>query len=397
MKQIQFLKAALVWICFALMGLQMAQAGDVITVDSVSDQPQAGLTTLREAIELANTLDNAEIVFDAIVFSTPQTIILENGDIIITKRMQIIGPGAGLLTIDADNQSRIFTLNDGIDSSAFDVTIANMTLTNGNGESVQSSGEGGCIQSEETLKLRAAVIINCSASNIGGGVYAVRAFNVIENSFFLNNTAASEGGGYYHTGSVNSRIIGSTFVGNIAGNSGGAIHVIQTGSFEVINSTITNNQANIGAGIRSTSALNINNSTIVDNLGEGVNLKQDNIQNSIIAGNTDGDCVFSETGFANVHNLDTDGSCVGAVPTGHITVPDPMLEPLANYGGTTFTQRPMPGSPVIDNGDVLSCASIDQRAQIRPQDGDNDNNPICDIGAVELAEFEEVIFINGFD
>lgn len=397
MRKRRLLRIILNWGVVGLLGIQWAHAGDVITVDSVGDQPQAGLTTLREAIELANTMGNAEIVFDPAVFSTPQTIILGDGDMTITKPMKIFGSGTDLLTIDADNQSRIFTLNDGNGQGAFTVTISGITFTNGNGESAFENGIGGCIYSHEKLQLFDSVIKNCHASQDAGGVFIHRALNVIENSLFLNNTAGRDGGGVGHSGSVNSRIVGSTFIGNTAGNGGGAIHVIQTGSFEVINSTITNNQANIGAGIRSTSALNINNSTIVDNLGEGVNLKQDNIQNSIIAGNTSGDCFFSETGFTNVHNLDSDGSCGGAAPLGHITVADPMLEPLANYGGLTSTYRPLPGSPVIDAGDDLTCDVLDQRGISRPQNGDNDDKTVCDIGAVELAEVEDVIYLNGFD
>jgi hypothetical protein len=301
------------------------------------------------------------------------------------------------LTLDGDNQSRIFLLDDGNANGAFDVTIASMTLTKGNGESAFFNGQGGCIRSAETLKLMAAVIKNCSASNNGGGVHTIRSFNVIENSYFLNNTAGGFGGGLYHSGAFDSMVIGSTFTGNIAGGVGGAIRVFATSSFDVINSTITNNQANTGAGIGSENTININNSTIVDNLGEGVNLRKDIIQNSIVAGNTDGDCVFSETGFTNLNNLDTDGSCGGADPVGHVTVADPMLEPLGHYGGPTLTHRPLPGSPVIDAGDDLLCAEIDQRGESRPQDGDADGTVLCDIGAVELAELEDVIYQDGFD
>ncbi len=92
-----------------------------------------------------------------------------------------------------------------------------------------------------------------------------------------------------------------------------------------------------------------------------------------------------------------DGSCGVNNPVGHITVADPMLEPLAYYGGPTLTYRPLPGSPVIDQGDDLLCADTDQRGESRPQDGDADGSALCDIGAVELADVENVIFNNGFD
>jgi len=154
------------WV-MGLTTLQLAQAGDQITVDSISDQPQAGLTTLREAIDEANTLSGVEIIFDPLVFSAPQTITLEQSDMIITEPMTISGPGSDLLTIDADDLSRIFTLEDGNVQGAFTVTIAGITLTNGNGESVIGNGRGGCVYSNEKLKLIASVIKNCSASTRG--------------------------------------------------------------------------------------------------------------------------------------------------------------------------------------------------------------------------------------
>jgi hypothetical protein len=394
--RLQLKRVIPLWV-MGLMTVQLALAGDQITVDSTSDQPQAGLTTLREAIDEANTLSGAEIIFDPLVFSAPQTITLEQGDMIITEPMTISGPGSDLLIIDADNLSRIFTLEDGNGQGAFTVNIAGMTLTNGNGESAIGNGRGGCVYSNEKLKLIASVIKNCSASTRGGGVETNRAGNLIENSLFQNNSTPGIGGGLFHQSSVGSKVIGSTFIGNSADSRGGGLHVSQTGAFEVINSTFTNNQASTGAGISATSALNINNSTIVDNLGEGVNLRQDTIQNSIVAGNTDGDCVFTNTGFDNLHNLDTDGSCVGDTVNGHLTVADPMLEALVITGGLTASHRPLPDSPVIDSGDDLFCAETDQRGQLRPQDGDDNGDPVCDIGAVERADVEEVIFAGGFD
>lgn len=194
-----------------LVGIQLGIAGgNQIVVNSVSDQPEPGLTTLREAIDEANTLNGSEIIFDPNVFSTPKTITLKNGDMIINEPLTIAGPGAGLLTVDGDNLSRIFTLDDGFAGAAFTVRIQGITLTKGNGESSNNNGRGGCIYSNERLRLSSAVIKNCSASIQGGGVKINRAGNTVENSFFLNNTTAGKGGGLSHQSSVGSSIIGST-------------------------------------------------------------------------------------------------------------------------------------------------------------------------------------------
>ncbi len=381
-----------------LLGMQSSIAGDIITVNSVSDQPEPGFTTLREAIIVANVLGGSKIQFDTDLFSVPQTIVLENGEMNITESVTIIGPGADFLTIDGDNLSRIFTIADG-STGAFTVEIQGITFTQGNGQSSTNNGSGGCIYSAETLLLSSSVIKNCSASLEGGGVTTQRADNRIENSVFLNNTTAGRGGGLSHQASNQSRVTGSTFSGNRAELSGGGLNVRQTSSFFVINSTFSNNEANNGAGINSADgAININNSTIYNNLGQGVNLSEDNIQNSIIALNTGDDCVFGDTGINNISNFDSDGSC-RVTPLRLGIIRDPILSPLSGHGGLTPTHLPLPGSPVIDSGDECFCAQFDQRGLTRPIDGDGDEVVACDIGAVEVTTLEDndLIFIDGFD
>jgi len=71
------------------------------------------------------------------------------------------------------------------------------------------------------------------------------------------------------------------------------------------------------------------------------------------------------------HNLDSDGTC-GLTGPGDLFNIDPMLGPLQ------------------DNAD---CPATDQRGEPRPQDGDGDGQPICDIGAFELEE--EVVTVPG--
>ncbi len=88
------------------------------------------------------------------------------------------------------------------------------------------------------------------------------------------------------------------------------------------------------------------------------------------------------------HNLDTDGSC-GFSAAGDISNGDPNLGPLHNNGGQTTTRALLPRSDAIDAGDNAICAAdpvngIDQRGVSRPQDGDGNGSPICDIGAYEL-------------
>lgn len=73
------------------------------------------------------------------------------------------------------------------------------------------------------------------------------------------------------------------------------------------------------------------------------------------------------------------------------TIIYPMLGPLADNGGPTWTHALLPGSPAIDAGDPALCEATDQRGVARPKNGDGDGNPVCDIGAFE-ADFTQPVY-----
>ncbi len=383
-------------------GFQSAQAGVVITVNSVSDQPENGLTTLREAIETANQTSGNTINFDSTVFSSPQTITLENGELQISSSMTINGSGKDMLTINGNNQSRIFTVYDGTDTIQA-VSISGLTLTNGNGTSAVLNELGGCVMSNEQLTVIDSKVTSCSA-RAGGGIWSRFGSLVVENTEIINNFAGNRGGGVYaRNGPVfitNTTISGNT--ANRSSESGGGINS-HGADLNVTNSTISNNQVRTdnagGIFMKLGGELTLLNTTVLNNEGVGIDTSgQVNLSNSLIAGHDAGNCDFVGINASsnNQNNMDTDGSC-DVQATNHITISDPMLEPLVDFGGNTLTHRPLLGSPLIDAGDDFLCTEFDQRGELRPQDGDDDGSAVCDIGAVELAVFEDIIFINDFD
>ena len=106
------------------------------------------------------------------------------------------------------------------------------------------------------------------------------------------------------------------------------------------------------------------------------------IVNTILAGNTNGDCSGGVT--SNGHNLDSDGTCALA-GTGDQSAVNPLLAALAlNAPGSTETHALPAESPAVDAGDDAACPAADQRGVTRPQDGDEDGTAVCDIGAFEL-------------
>ena len=87
------------------------------------------------------------------------------------------------------------------------------------------------------------------------------------------------------------------------------------------------------------------------------------------------------------HNLSSDGGGGFLTATGDQTNTNPMLGPLQDNGGPTFTHALMASSPAIDKGKNFSGSATDQRANPRTFDDPNIANASgggTDIGAVEM-------------
>jgi len=203
----------------------------------------------------------------------------------------------------------------------------------------------------------------------GGGaveVYGNSTFKVdmtIDRCSFINNTATSVGGAIIieslNPGSV-VRIVNDTFTGNSAGAGGqGAAIYAAAGPVTITNCTIFGNTAGSAGGAVYFAA-------------------PATMNNTIIAGNSGGNCAFeSGSTFAGGHNLQFGDSTCGSA-----TAADPRLLPLADNGGPTQTMALGAGSPAIDAADTTIAPAIDQRGESRA-DGDHDGVVAADIGAFE--------------
>jgi hypothetical protein len=170
----------------------------VVTTDQDVVDSHDALTSLREAILLANSnADANEITFGDgsasggtnFLDATPQTITLGGTELpTITAALTIIGSGAANLTINANNLSRIFNLDNGSTGIQTPVELVAMTLTGGN------AGNGGAIFSRESLTLRDSVVTGNSATP-GGGIYSRNyGTTTIQNSTLSGNSASSAAG-----------------------------------------------------------------------------------------------------------------------------------------------------------------------------------------------------------
>ena len=200
--------------------------------------------SLREALYLANQNAFAEtILFDPSMFvdgnndPLPGTITLGGTQLDVDSNVTISGPGADLLTIDADEQSRVFYV-DGVEVAFSGMTITGGNATNGGGIYLTSSA---CDISDMTL--------TNNHSGRGGGLYSVGDQAVtISDSTFSQNTATVHGGGAYVAQST-VLITNTVFSNNSADSVGGGIVAVTDATLDITNSTITANDAATGGGL----------------------------------------------------------------------------------------------------------------------------------------------------
>ncbi len=247
-------------------------------------------------------------------------------------------------------------------------TISNSDIYN---NSASENGGGLYISFSYETTIDNSNIYGNSAA-FGGGVYNIFASSlVINDSSIYDNVAEQDGGGVNNQSTV--FINGSTIFSNSAGNQGGGLHNDRQAA--VKNSTFSDNTALAGGGIASSHLALVSNSTIFENSGGGV-IGTTTLTNSIIANSTNGDDC-SATVSADSANLDSDGSCDGAVQSTNIN-----LGLLQDNGGPTLTHALPEGSDAVDAATFDSEITTDQRGVVRPQ------GSAPDIGAYELeAEF----------
>ena len=300
----------------------------------------------------------------------------------------------------------------GISNLAGIVTLTSSTLISNTASSIV--GGGGIFNSSGTVTITNSTLNGNLAYqslgvSIGGGISNFGGTVAVTNSTLSGNIADyGGGGGIYNSGTVT--ITHSTFSGNIASaSSGGGIY--NSGTVTITNSTLSGNIATEdGGGIFNSDVTNLYNVTLTDNIadsfgngigdGGGVYIGPSgtlNTRNSIIAGNVDNSTGIQHPDCSGAihslgHNLiyDLSGCTINGLGNGNLFGVHPLLGPLQDNGGPTWTHGLRPNSPAIDAGSPLGCKddndvvlTTDQRGYARPIDGDGNGNDRCDMGAFE--------------
>jgi predicted outer membrane repeat protein len=334
-----------------------ASPANIIIVTNTDD---SGPGSLRDALASANDGDTI------LATGISGTILLTSGELQITTAVAINGPGAGSLTIDGNGTFRVF---DNLTSGA---SISGFTITNGSAPGASGGGifnEGG---NSATLRLSDCTISGNSA-DFGGGIFNLNGAPTVNNCTISGNEAAFSGGGIANSASgaaATLTITNSTVSDNSAtANDGGGILNVAVGSvasITVSNSTLSGNSATGNGGAVASVAdvpdlarLTITNSTISDNSATGngggiydAGTAEFEIGSTILNAGSSGENIFNGGQATSLgYNLSSDDGGGILIRTGDQINTDPMLGPLQDNGGPTFTHALLPGSPAIDAGD----------------------------------------------
>ena len=273
--------------------------------------------------------------------------------VIINKNIRIDGKGH---TIDAKNLGRIFKINNWCD-----VTLTNVTLTNGNatvGGAIYNFGNldlvhvnfvnntakyGGAIMNYAYgLVLDDSTFVNNTAK-IGGAIYNSADCFVVGNSTFANNTATSNGGVIFNYG-IGFVVGNSTFVNNSAADGAGAILNGGRG-FVVGNSTFVNNTATSKGGAIYNYGIGfvVGNSTFANNTAEDAGAVYNEGDNSVVGNSTFVNNTATSIGGAIINN-------------GKLVVDNSAFEDNAAnyYGGAIFNWDDLQvTNSAFDGNDIL--------------------------------------------
>ena len=408
------------------------------TTITVINSNDSGPGSLRQALVDAN--DGDTINFDASL----HFVAVVTTELVVDKSVTISGPGAANLFLDNYEVNRVFHITNAVTVSISGLTIidgvasdrgggilndhSTLTVSNCTIRGNQAGYAGGAIYNDgesgsASLEINNSTVAYNACDDHGGGIYnngvSGSATLTINNSTVSGNLVGNAGGGIYndgYQGSATLTINNSTLSDNsavYAGSAGGAIvnNGLQgSATLTVTNCTISGNSAPVdfgeGGGIFNVAAylggsvtLTVNNSTLSGNsagygggiFNEGHSFESATLEigDTIFKTGSSGANIYNQEGTVtslgyNLSNDDGDGFLTA---TGDQINTDPLLGPLQDNGGPTFTHQLLSGSPAIDAGDPNFNPNSFNPPMVYDQRGTGFNRVVngrIDIGAFEV-------------
>jgi hypothetical protein len=297
------------------------------------------------------------------------------------------------------------------------VFFGNFSLTTGTGNFAVATG--GAIYGAALNLQNSRFEQNQTGGNraVGGAVSAYSSV-LMSDSVFVENLARGVVAGGSFGGALSADCFGSctiridrSFFGRNESQTGGAMF-LRTNENQVSDATFNNLsfEGNVGTGAFSTDvgavqlqAIRLTarhlsfqgNSGVVAHLSGVQNCDLREIHNSVFGARTGSGISCFLVAFAQPAQgtIVADSSCGNLIP-GASVVPG-LVNGEVNIADRMPVIRYASSSPVVDAGATALCLADDARGTSRPQDGNGDGQPVCDIGAHELLPAR--IFADGFE
>jgi hypothetical protein len=302
-----------------------------LVVDTLVDENDGSVTdgdvSLREAlaaIDVDGTITFAQDLSGGTIFLNGEQLTITHS---LTLDGDLDDDGLPDITVNANQNSRVFNVEDGNDLPDQNITLNGLTITSGNvvaadgggirtlenltvtnsvisgNSTAESNGNGGGIFSRGgTLAVTNSTISNNSttgANSYGGGIFNILGISTVTDSLVSGNSTKgrrSQGGGIFTNTDLtvsNSMIQNNFTEGDFS--KGGGIYS-KAGNLTVSNSTISSNTTDgifsDGGGIYSFDSLTVNNSTISGNVtygdgseGGGIDGRRVTVNSSTISDN----------------------------------------------------------------------------------------------------------------
>ncbi len=195
----------------------------------------------------------------------------------------------------------------------------------------------------------------------GGGIHSSGAMTITNSTVRGNFAGAGAGiGNFGPLTIVQSTISGNTVLSvmDLLASGGGICHVSNS-VLTIVNSTISGNSArDRGAAIYNNGPLTIGSSTISDNETDGNAGSIDNegslqLESTLLKAGPSGATIVNGSGTVTSHgyNLSSDNGGGFLTGAGDQINTDPLLGPLQDNGGPTFTHELLTGSSALNTGD----------------------------------------------